>query len=207
MKVIAIVSQKGGSGKTTLALHLATAAEKAGLSTAVLDLDPQASAAGWNDSRKHEVPVVISLVPNRLSQGLEAAREGGAKLVVIDTAPHTETPAMSAIEAADLVIIPCRPGILDLRAIGATAKMVRLAQKSAFVLLNAMPTRSASLLADASAAVEQHGLKVAPVALQQRAAFAHALTAGMTASEYEPSGKASQEVSALLKWVRKTLPL
>jgi cellulose biosynthesis protein BcsQ len=82
MKVIAIVSQKGGSGKTTLALHLATAAEKAGLSTAVLDLDPQASAAGWNDSRKHEVPVVISLVPNRLSQGLEAAREGGAKLGV-----------------------------------------------------------------------------------------------------------------------------
>ena len=82
MKIVAIISQKGGAGKTTLALHLAAAAEAAGLSSVVVDLDPQASAAGWKDSRAQESPVVISLPHTRLAQGLEAAREGGAALVV-----------------------------------------------------------------------------------------------------------------------------
>jgi chromosome partitioning protein len=207
MKVIAILSQKGGAGKTTLALHLATAADTAGLPTAVIDLDPQASAAGWKDSRVQESPVVISLTHTRLAQGLQAAKDGGAKLVVIDTAPHSETAALAAVRAADLVLIPCRAGILDLRAIGTTAELVKLAQKPAFVMLNAMPPRATQLLADARAAVEGHGLKVAPVALQQRAPFAHALTAGLTAPEYEPGGKAAEEVDAVLRWVRTVLPI
>ena len=86
MKTIAIVSQKGGAGKTTLALHIATAAEAAGLPAAIIDLDPQASAAGWGDSRQGEAPVVVALPHTRLPQGLQAATDGGAELVVIDTA-------------------------------------------------------------------------------------------------------------------------
>jgi chromosome partitioning protein len=207
MKVIAIVSQKGGAGKTTLALHLATAAAAEGLPVAVIDLDPQASAAGWKDSRPQESPVVISLTHTRLAQGLEAARDGGAKLVVIDTAPHSEAAAMAAVRAADLVLIPCRAGILDLRAISTTADLVKLAQKPAFVMLNAMPPRATQLFADVRAAVEGHGLEVAPVALQQRASFAHALTVGLTATEYEPGGKAAEEVAAVLRWLTRILPL
>ena len=80
MKTIAIVSQKGGAGKTTLALHIATAAEAAGLSAAIIDLDPQASAAGWGDSRQGEAPVVVALPHTRLPQGLQAATDGGAEL-------------------------------------------------------------------------------------------------------------------------------
>ena len=79
-----------GAGKTTLALHIATAAEAAGLSAAIIDLDPQASAAGWGDSRQGEAPVVVALPHTRLPQGLQAATDGGAELVVIDTAPHSE---------------------------------------------------------------------------------------------------------------------
>ena len=205
MKTIAIVSQKGGAGKTTLALHIATAAEAVGLASVIIDIDPQASAAGWGDSRQGEAPVVVALPHTRLPQGLQAAADGAAELVVIDTAPHSEAAAMAATRAADLVLIPCRAGILDLRAIGATAELVKLAQKSAFVVLNAMPPRATQLLADARAAVEVHGLEVAPVALQQRAAFGHALTAGKTAPEYEPGGKASEEVSELLAWIRAKL--
>ena len=205
MKTVAIVSQKGGSGKTTLALHLATAAEAARLPTVLLDLDPQASASGWKDSRPGETPVVVPLPHTRLAQGLQAAKDGGARLAVIDTAPHTEAPAMGAIRAADLVLIPSRPGILDLRAIGSTAELVKLAQKPAFVVLNAMPPRATQLLADATAAVAVHDLKVAPVTFQQRAAFAHALTAGQTAPEFEPDGKAAEETAALIKWLRKVL--
>ena len=207
MKIVAILSQKGGAGKTTLALHLAAAAEAAGLSSVLIDLDPQASAASWKDSRPGETPVVVSLPYTRLAQGLQAAQDGSAALAVIDTAPHSEAAAVAAARAADLVLIPCRAGILDLRAIGTTAELVKLAQKPAFVVLNAIPPRAIQLLNDARAAVEVHGLQVAPVALQQRAAFAHALTVGQTAPEYEPQGRAAEEVAALLAWLRATLPL
>lgn len=139
MKILAILSQKGGAGKTTLALHLATAAEAAGKPCAVIDLDPQASAAGWKDTRPAETPVVVPLPHSRLTAGVQAAREGGASLCIIDTAPHAEGAAMAAARAADLVLIPCRAGILDLRAIGATADFVKIAGKRAFVVLNALP--------------------------------------------------------------------
>lgn len=207
MKTIGIVSQKGGAGKTTLALHIATAAEAAGLPSVIIDLDPQASAAGWSDSRRGEAPVVVALPHTRLSQGLQAAMAGGAELVVIDTAPHSEAAAMAAARAADLVLIPCRAGILDLRAIGGTADLVKLAQTPAYVVLNAVPPRATQLLADARAAVEVHGLEVAPAALQQRAAFGHALTVGKTAPEYEPDGKASEEITELFAWIKCKLPI
>jgi chromosome partitioning protein len=206
MFTVAILSQKGGTGKTTLALHLAVAAEKAGQLAAVVDLDPQASAAGWKDSRRAETPVVVSIPSTRLPQALEAARLGGAELAIIDSAPHSGEVALAAAEAADLVLIPCRAGILDLRAIGATARIVKLAGRRAFVVLNAMPPRAPNVLADARAAVAVHGLDVSPVSLQQRAAFAHSLTAGQTVHEYEPEGKASEEVTQLYAWLWAELP-
>src|SRR5271163_3726008 len=162
MKIVAILSQKGGSGKTTLTLNLAVAAEKAGKSVAVIDLDPQASSAGWKDSRAGDSPYVIALPHSRLAQALQAAQEGQADLAFIDTAPHSEGVALAAAKAADIVLIPCRPGILDLRAIGTTAELVKLAGKRAYVVLNDMPVRATQVLADARAAVAVHGLEVAP---------------------------------------------
>lgn len=205
MKTVAIVSQKGGAGKTTLALHIATAAELAGISSVVIDLDPQASAAGWKDGRQNEYPVVVTLPYTRLTHGLQAAIDGGAKIAIIDTAPHSDSVAIAAIKAADLVLIPCRPGILDLRAIETTANLVASSQKQAFAVLNAVPPQATQLLADARVAVAHHGLDVAPVSLQQRAAFGHALTAGKTASEYEPDGKASDEIKKFMIWLRSVL--
>jgi chromosome partitioning protein len=201
MWTIAILSQKGGSGKTTLALHLAVAAERAGQVAAVIDLDPQASAAGWKDSRQAETPVVVAMPAARLTQALDTARGAGADLALIDSAPHSGDVALAAAEAADFVLIPCRAGILDLRAIGATARIAKLAGKPAFVVLNAMPPNAPKLLADARAAVAVQNLEVAPVTLQQRAAFAHALTIGKTADEYEPSGKAAEEITLLYQWL------
>jgi len=206
MHIIAILSQKGGTGKTTLSLHLAVAAERAGHVAAVIDLDPQASAAGWKDSRPGETPVVVSIPASRLPQALEVARQGGAEMIFLDTAPHSSEVALAAAEAADLVIIPCRAGILDLRAIGATARLAKIAAKPAHVVLNAMPPRATNVLADAREAVAVHGLEVAPIAIQQRAAYAHALTAGQTAQEYEPDGKAAEEMAQLYAWLRQVLP-
>jgi chromosome partitioning protein len=206
MRIVAVLSQKGGTGKTTVSLHLAVAAERHGLSAFVADLDPQASAAGWKDSRPGERPAVIAIPHTRLAAALQAATGAGADLCIIDTAPHLEAAAMAAARAADLCLIPCRPNILDLRAIGSTAELCRIASKPAFVVLNAVPVRATAILADAQAAVAVHGLPLAPVTIQQRAAYAHSLTAGQTATEYEPEGKAAEEMDALFAWLLAALP-
>ncbi len=196
MKTLAIISQKGGAGKTTLALHLAVAARIKKKTAAIIDLDPQASAANWGDSREDEYPAVVSAQPARLVKVLAAAKEAGAKLAVIDTAPHSESAALAAARAADLVIIPCRPAILDLRAIGSTVDLVKLAKAKACIVLNAVPSRG-TLAEEAVEAVSSYGVKVLPVRVGQRAAFVHALTAGQTAQEYEPNGKAAKEIKDL----------
>jgi chromosome partitioning protein len=201
MKTVAVESGKGGSGKTTTILNLAVAANIAGKTVVVIDLDPQASAAEWKDSRTAETPVVVSVPPTRLPQALQAARDGGAELVLIDTAPHSESAALAAAKAADLVLIPTRPGILDLRAIGPTADLAKLAGKPAYIVLNAVPPGATRLVEDARAAAAVHGLEVAPVMIEQRAALSHSLTAGQTAQEYEPRGKAAEEISRLYNWL------
>ena len=162
MQTIAVLSQKGGSGKTTLALHLAVAAEQAGKIAAVIDIDPQASAAGWKDSRTSETPVVVSIPAARLAQALDAA-EAPRPISPLSIARPTPVMSRWRSEAADFVLIPCRPGILDLRAIGATARIVKLAGKQGSVVLNAMPPNAPHVLSDARAAVAVHGLDVAPI--------------------------------------------
>ena len=202
MKTIAILSQKGGTGKTTIALHLAVASERAGCSCAVIDLDPQASAAGWSDTREAETPAVVSAQAARLAQVLDTAQGHGVKLSLIDTAPHSEHDALLAARAADYVLIPCRPAILDLKAIGTSIDLVRLAQKAAAVVLNAVPPRG-TLAQEAAEVVRGYEIELAPASLGHRAAYMHALTAGQTAEEYEPRGKAAEEISQLYTWLCK----
>ena len=202
MKALAIISQKGGAGKTTIALHLAVAAVYDGKSTAIIDLDPQASAASWGDSREGENPSVISTQPSRLDKVLDAANNAGADLAIIDTAPHSESASLAAARVADYILVPCRPAILDIRAISHSIDLVKLAGKPASIVLNTVPPRG-SLAEEAAAAVETYGFPVCPVHIGQRAAFLHALTAGMTAQEYEPQGKAAEEISRLYKWMCK----
>lgn len=206
MKIIAVISQKGGAGKTTIALHLAVAAERDGKQTAVIDLDPQASATSWGDSRETEEPAIVSAQSSRLGQVLEAAKKGGADFVIIDTAPHSESSALAAARAADLILIPCRPAILDLRAIGNTIDLAKMAGKPAAVVLNAVPPRGA-IADDAAAAVAGYGVEIVPVSFGQRAAFQHSLTGGQTAQEYEPGGKAAEEALQLYKWASTQVKL
>jgi chromosome partitioning protein len=206
MKTIAIISQKGGAGKTTLALHLAVAAERSGRTAVIIDLDPQASATSWKDSRADESPAVVSAQASRLAAVLDAAGKGGAQLTIIDTAPHSESSALAAARAADLILIPCRPAILDLRAISSSIELARLAGKSAAVVLNSVPPRG-NLADEAAAAVAGYGVEVAPVQLGQRAAFMHALTGGQTAQEYEPKGKGASEIQQLYVWTCKQVGL
>src|SRR5271169_2659981 len=100
MKILAIISQKGGAGKTTLAVHLAAAAAKAGHRSAVIDLDPQGTAASWGDRRQADGPEVVSGQAARLSVLIDAARAGGADLLVLDTAPNADQTALRAAQCA-----------------------------------------------------------------------------------------------------------
>ena len=201
MKTLAIISQKGGAGKTTLAVNLAVAAEMADVPTVIIDLDPQASAKTWHDLRGKDAPVVVSAQASRMQEVIEIARSNGAELIIIDTAPHSESAALGAARAADLVLIPCRPAILDLKAIGTSGDLAALAKKEAVVVLNAVPHQG-RLAEEAGEAVRGYGLSIAPVRLTQRAAYVHSLTAGQAAPEFEPDGKAAQEIIELYKWTR-----
>lgn len=201
MQIVAIESQKGGSGKTLTALNLAVAATLAGRAAAVIDLDPQASAAGWFDTRVTATPAVVAVPPARLPHAIEAARNSGADLVLLDTAPHVEATALAAARAADLIIVPCRPGIFDLRSISLTADLIKLANRTGIIVLNAVPPGASRMVEDARRAASMHGLAVSPVAVQQRAVYGHALTVGQTAQEYEPASKASNEVQQLYEWL------
>ena len=206
MKTLAVVSQKGGAGKTTLALHLAVAAEIAGKSTAVIDLDPQASATIWKDLRQAQTPAVVSAQAARLQQVLETASAHGAALAIVDTAPHSESAALAAARQSDLVLIPCRPAILDLKAITSTVDLAKLAGKEPHVVLNAVPPRG-TLGEEAASAIEGYSVSVAPARICHRAAYMQALTVGRTAQEYDPGGKAAEEIKALYKWTCKQVGL
>lgn len=201
MIALAIVSQKGGSGKTTLATHLAAAATAAGYVTCLVDTDPQATAAAWGDWRGKAEPEVITAPPARLVRTLEDASKLGAEVIVIDTPPHADAAAREAVKAADLVLIPCRPRAFDLHAIQATAELASFSGKKAFVVFNASPPRAPALFADASALVRKLGLDVAPIMIADRAAFHHSTAQGKTAFEIDPTGKAAEEINTLWEWV------
>ena len=204
MYTVTMLAQKGGTGKTTLAINLSVAAEAAGWRVALVDLDPQASAAGWGDHRGAERPAVAAVPAARLADALQAARRHGAQLAVIDTAPHSEASALEAARAADLALVPLRPGVLDLRALGATGDICALAGAPAAVVLNQVPPRG-PLPAEAAEAAQRRGLEVAPCRIGTRVAFQHSLTRGLGVLEHEPAGKAAKEVAALFSWARERL--
>jgi chromosome partitioning protein len=202
VKTIALISQKGGSGKTTLSLNLAIAATLKGKNAVVIDLDPQQSAARWSRLREAEAPLILSGHGPNLADLIERARVGGADLVIIDTAPKSENAALAAARLADLVLIPCQPSNLDLDAVADTVNIVALAAKPAVFVLN--NCRASSTLAEqAEEALSTYRLPLAPVRLGNRVAYVKSLTDGQGVLEYEPSGAAAREVAQLYTIVMK----
>lgn len=196
MKTVAIISQKGGAGKTTLALHLATSSALAGRNTAIIDLDPQASAANWGDRRTAELPVVLSAHASRLGHEIRRVGEMEGDLLIIDTAPHSDSAALEAAKAADLILVPCRPAILDIEAISTTLDLVKTTGTPIFVVMNAVAPQGNEAV-EAADAIAGLDVQVCPVQLRQRVAFSRALISGQSAEEFEPGGKAAEEASYL----------
>jgi chromosome partitioning protein len=208
-RTLALLAQKGGAGKTTLALHLAVIAQSAGLRTLLVDCDPQRSAVGWWRAREGDTPQLVAAAPDRLRAIKEAAQGDGVDLIVVDTRPSVERDTAEVARAADFSLIPTRPSILDLRAIGATVDVLKALNRPAAIILNACPAGrgmgEASVTVEARKGLAVYGLPIAPQAVTVRAALAHALIDGRAVTEFEPDGKASGELRRVWKWTERIL--
>lgn len=204
MKKIAFLAQKGGSGKTTLAVHTAVAAAEAGESVVVIDTDPQKSATVWGDARSQEAPIVATAAASELGRVLEAADQERMTLAIVDTAPHAAPDATRIVRAVDLVAIPVRPTAFDIAAAGSAVDIVKAAGVRAVFVLSACPFRSPEI-AETRTVLAEYGLPIAPVEIIDRRAFARAVATGRAVTEFESDGKAATEIRALWAWLKEQM--
>jgi chromosome partitioning protein len=200
MKVLSVVSQKGGVGKTTLATALAVQAANAGLKAVVFDLDPQASATFWKDTRKDDLVAISAIPAARLAHMLVAAREAGCNLVIIDTPPFSKDIAYEAAQHADFVLLPTRPAVLDVMAMSKTVELVKHYKHPFAAVLTFCPPQGREI-EDTIKVIEALGAEVCPVRIGSRIAYSRAQQSGLAAQELEPDGKAAQEVKDLYAYV------
>lgn len=201
MKVLAILSQKGGVGKTTLSTCLAVAAEADGLQTSIFDLDPQATASFWHDVRESETPAVVSIQAVRLPAMLEAAKDAGADLVIIDGAAVARDVAHMAAAAADYVLIPTKAAVFDTMSMTQTIDVVRQTETPCSIVLNFVPPQGQET-ADAQSLGENLNVDVCPVLIGNRKAYFRAQSQGLAVQEFAPRDKAAREIHRLYTYTR-----
>ncbi len=204
MKVIAVASQKGGSGKTTLAGHLAVQAEMSGAGpVALVDTDPQGSLSEWWNEREAETPLFARTTIEDLKSNIARMSQMGIKLLIIDTPPAITETIANVISQADLLIIPTRPSPHDLRAVGATVELAEgLSTPLIFVVNGATPR--ARITGEAAIALSQHGT-LAPSILHQRVDFASSMIDGRTVMELNSASKSSEEVTKLWGYINSRI--
>jgi chromosome partitioning protein len=201
MKVIALISQKGGVGKTTLAINLAAAAHRDGRQVVVADTDPQQSTYEWYKGRKAEYPLpyVAQVFPDNLGEVIETATRNEADLLFVDTSPNSTEDSLTIADRADLVIVPCAPSFIDLRALKRTEKILRLSGRPAFAVLNLCPPVGEDA-EQAESALARLGFTVCPHRIVTRAATRRSYALDQSVFEFEPSGKAAAEFEAVYRY-------
>jgi chromosome partitioning protein len=204
MNVVAFLSQKGGSGKTTLVVHSAVAAHEVGRRVVILDTDPQKSASTWSEARQGAEPIVATASSLEMARVLEAARTERMDLVIVDTAPHAAPEAATIARLANLIMIPCRPTAFDLAAADNAAAIVKAVGVPAAFVLSACPFRAPEI-AEAREALAAYGLPVVPGEITDRRAFSRAVATGRAVTEFESDGRAADEIRALWRWIEERL--
>ncbi|MGO9005296.1 MAG: AAA family ATPase [Beijerinckiaceae bacterium] len=203
MFTISLVSQKGGTGKSTILVGLAVAAARAGYDVAVIDVDPQATAANWKDRRSAENPAVVSAQASRLRQTLDAARDGGVQYAFVDTAGRLDDSALNAVRLSDLVLTPTRPNIAEVETLPKVRDMITLAgSPPTFLLLNGVHPAATTAVREVHTALRSmYGFECCPVHICQRAAYADCLVSGSAPQEIDADGKAADELTRLFQFV------
>lgn len=208
MRTIALLTQKGGTGKTTLAASLAVAAAMAGERVIALDLDPQGSLARWGERRAAaNTPNKVMVEPlerdrlPRLRAVLDGLADVGFTLAIFDTAGSDCAAARLVTEAADLCLLPVRPTCMDVEATAATFRAAFLAKRgAAFVLNQCPPTYHSSRASDAAKGLAGLGVLAEPL-LSARMDFQDAMAAGLGVNEYARDSRAAREIETLWSWI------
>ncbi|MES0879459.1 ParA family partition ATPase [Roseibium sp. SCP14] len=202
-RILTVAQQKGGSGKTTLAAHLAVAlAKKSGEPVAILDVDPQGSLGTWYEAREDKLGEEGTGLEFRTASGWGARREARSLArshgyVVVDTPPKTDTDARPAIDAADFVIVPVQPTPVDLWATSQTIDLAVRESTPAILVLNRVPPR-ASLTGEMADAIAASGYDTLDARLGNRTVYAAAMGKGIAVTEEAPTSKAAQEIDVLI---------
>ncbi len=198
-KVITVAQQKGGAGKTTVAAHLAVALQQKGRRVAVIDIDPQGSLGFWHRVREQRFGEGFTGLSFASVSGWRVASEISRlkkmhDYIIVDSPPHTETEARTAIRAADMIVIPVQPSPMDLWATKATLDLAKTEKVPVKVLLNRVPPNS-RLTPTIAAELPI----LADTTFGNRVIFAASLLEGRTCTEVEPNSLASLEVKSLVK--------
>lgn len=206
MKIISFVTQKGGTGKSTLALNMAVAAEATGEKVCVLDLDPQGTSANWYDTRSASTPAVVAGEHiDDLDAALANLAQNGYTLTIIDTAGVDSHATRGAMTVANLCLIPVRPSEADIKATNATITALSGMGKDFAFVLNQTPSAPRARLTAAVSLRLSTAAPVVPVAIATRMDHQYAYALGQGVAEYDPTGKAAAEVAELWAWCHKKI--
>ena len=197
MKTIALTTQKGGAGKSTLASSLAVAAQEAGERVCLIDMDPQATLSAWGRARGETDIAVLAISPAKLPAALASLANHGVTLAIIDTPGSEGAAANAAMAAAQLCVIPSRPTAFDLWASEKTrAALKGLRGDYVFVLNQCPPAQQSARIEEGVAALEAMGGLLSPL-VQARVDYQEAARLGWGVTEYNPAGPAAGEMRAL----------
>ena len=205
MKTVAVSSQKGGSGKSTVAIHLAVAAQASGIETIIADLDPHSqTAAEWASERSSEQPMVVTAHADDIEVLQKQALDEGFGLLILDCPPYVDDVVRLATKLADYTLIPAQPRFADIRTL---PRIIGNVHKPYSVILNVctpgLHGGESTKTREARAVLEDAGIPVAPLHITRREAFSDALNGGTAVFEFEPEGKAAREVAVLWKWLKE----
>jgi chromosome partitioning protein len=206
VKILSFVNQKGGTGKSILALNLAVAAEQAGEKACLLDLDTQGTVANWYSTRTAETPPVLNHEQvGDLGQALDRLAAAAFSVAIIDTKGEDSHGTRIAMQHADLCLIPIRPAGPDLHASRSTMEALRaMGREFALVINQASPNKAARITSAVMTSLQHNG-PIMPTAIASRMDHQYAYALGQAAMEYAPDGKAAEEIKELWAWCRKRL--